>query len=162
MRALRSMIATLDPELATVEVTLTESIGVALGDPKRWTAVVGSFAVAGVVLAALGIFGLMSYVVRQRRRELGVRVALGAPPRSLIGLVVGRGMRYALVGTSIGLLASLFESRWLGSLLFNVGATDPATLAIAVVVLLMIAAVACWLPGLRAAGIKPMEALSAD
>lgn len=161
-RALRSIVASLDPELAPVESVLADRIDVALGDPRRWTAVVGSFAVAGVVLAALGVFGLMSYVVRQRRRELGVRVALGAPPGSLTRLVVARGMRYALVGTGIGLIATAFESRWLGSLLFSVRAADPATLAIAIVVLLAIAALACWLPGIRAARIKPLEALSSD
>ena len=72
-----------------------------------------------------------------------VRVALGAPPGSLVRLIVGRGMRYALVGTGIGLVATAFESHWLGSLLFSVGATDPATLSIAVVTLLAIAALAC-------------------
>jgi putative ABC transport system permease protein len=114
------------------------------------------------VLAALGIFGLMSHVVRQRRRELGVRVALGAAPGSLTRLVVGRGMRYAMIGTAIGLVATGFESRWLGSLLFGVHAADPATLVIAIVALLTIAALACWLPGIRAERIKPVEALSSE
>ncbi|MES2179584.1 MAG: ABC transporter permease [Gemmatimonadota bacterium] len=162
LRALRATIAALDPELAPVDIALADRIDVALGDPRRWTVVVGTFAIAGVVLAALGIFGLMSYVVRQRRREMGVRVALGASPASLIQLVVVRGMRYAAIGTAIGLIATLFESRWLGSLLFQVGATDPLTLVLSIVVLLAIAALASWLPGLRAARIKPLEALSAD
>jgi putative ABC transport system permease protein len=161
-QSLRSAIAALDPELAPVEITLGDRIDQALGDPRRWTTVVGSFAVAGVVLAALGIFGLMSYVVRQRRREMGVRVALGAAPGSLTRLIVARGMRYALVGTGIGLVVTAFEARWLGSLLFGVGATDPATLAVAIAVLLAIAALACWLPGLRAARVKPIEALSTE
>ena len=161
-RALRSAVASLDPELAPVQVDMTDHLHRALGDPRRWTAVVGSFAAAGVLLAALGVFGLMSYVVRQRRREMGVRLALGASPRALTRLVVERGMRYALLGTLIGLGISAFESRWLGSLLFGVHATDPATLAIAVVVLLTIAAVACWLPGLRAARLNPVEVLASD
>lgn len=141
---------------------LARRLDEALGDPRRWTAIVGAFAVTGVVLAALGIFGLMSYVVRQRRRELGVRVALGAAPGSLTRLVVARGMRYALLGTGIGLVATVFESRWLGSMLFRVGATDPATLALATFVLLSIATLACWVPGLRAARIRPLEAISTD
>jgi putative ABC transport system permease protein len=161
-RALRSAIASLDPELAPIEVDMTDHLHRALGDPRRWTAVVGAFAAAGVSLAALGIFGLLSYVVRQRRRELGVRLALGASPRALTRLVVRRGMRYALLGTLIGLGLSGFESRWLGSVLFGVEATDPITLVIAVAVLLAVAVVACWVPGLRAARLKPLEVMASD
>jgi ABC-type antimicrobial peptide transport system permease subunit len=161
-RALRSAVASLDPELAPVEVLMTDHLRRALGDPRRWTAVVGAFAAAGLLMAALGIFGLMSYVVRQRRRELGVRLALGAPPRSLTRFVVRGGMRYALLGTLIGLGISAFESRWLGSLLFGVEASDPITLALAIGVLLGVAAAACWVPGLRAARIKPLEVLASD
>jgi putative ABC transport system permease protein len=161
-RALRSAIASLDPDLAPIEVDMTVHLRRALGDPRRWTAVVGAFAAAGVLMAALGIFGLMSYVVRQRRRELGVRLALGASPGSLTRFVVRGGMRHAVLGTLIGLGVSAFESRWLGSLLFGVEATDPTTLVIAMAVLLAVAAVACWIPGLRAARIKPLEVLASD
>jgi putative ABC transport system permease protein len=161
-RALRAAVASLDPDLAPTEVDMTDHLHRALGDPRRWTAVVGTFAAAGVLLAALGIFGLMSYVVRQRRREMGVRLALGASPRGLTRLVVQGGMRYALLGTLIGLGLSAFESRWLGSLLFGVEATDPVTLASAVTVLLAVAAVACWVPGRRAARLKPLEVLASD
>ena len=100
----------------------------ALGDPRRWAAVVGAFAGAGALLAALGIFGLMSYVVRQRRREIGVRIALGATPRDLIWFVLQRGMRYALIGTALGLGVSVVESKWLGSLLFGVRASTRSRL----------------------------------
>jgi ABC-type antimicrobial peptide transport system permease subunit len=162
LRALRSAVASLDPELAPVEVDMTEHLHLALGDPRRWTAVVGAFAAAGVFLAALGIFGLMSYAVRQRRRELGVRLALGASPRALRRLVVQRGMQYALRGTLIGLFLSMFESRWLGSLLFGVDATDAMTLVTAVAVMLAVAAVACWVPGMRAARLRPLEVMASD
>lgn len=161
-RALHAAIASLDPDLAPVDVDMTDHLHRALGDPRRWTAVVGAFATAGVLLAALGVFGLMSYVVRQRRRELGVRMALGASPRGLTRLVVERGMRYALTGTLIGLGLSAFESRWLGSLLFGVQASDPFTLAMAVALVLAVAAVACWVPGRRAARLKPLEVLASD
>ncbi len=162
IRALRTGISGLDPELAPVDIIMTERLSAALGDPRRWAAVVGAFAGAGALLAALGIFGLMSYVVRQRRREIGVRIALGATPASLVWFVLQRGMRYALLGTAIGLGVAGFESRWLGSLLFDVRAGDPTTIAIAVTVLIAIALIACLLPGLRAARIKPLEAISAD
>jgi predicted permease len=161
-RALRSAVASLDPELAPVEVDMTDHLRRALGDPLRWTAVVGAFAAAGVLLAALGIFGLMSYVVRQRRREMGVRLALGASPQALTRFVVRRGMPYALLGTAIGLGLSAFESRWLGSLLFGVRATDPIVLLVAVAFLLVVGAVACWIPGLRAGRLKPLEVMASD
>ena len=161
-RALRAAIASLDPDLAPVEVDMLAHLHRALGDPRRWTAVVGAFAAAGVLMAALGIFGLMSYVVRQRRRELGVRLALGASPGSLTLFVMRSGMRYALLGTLIGLGASGFESRWLGSLLFGVDASDSTTLVIAMTIVLTVAAVACFVPGLRAARIKPLEVLASD
>ena len=161
-RALRSALGALDPQVAAVEVVMSERLRAALGDPRRWTVVVGAFAAAGVLLAALGIFGLMSYVVRQRRRELGVRLTLGAAPSSLTRLVVGRGLRYAGFGSAIGLALSAFESRWLGSLLFGVRAADPATIALAVAVVMAIAVLSCSIPGFRAARIKPVEVLTAE
>ena len=112
--------------------------------------------------SGIGIFGLMSYVVRQRRREIGIRIALGATPQDLVLFVLQRGMSYARLGTVLGLAVSALESRWLGSLLFDVRAGDPATIAMAVAVLIAIALIACLLPGLRAARIKPLEAISAD
>jgi len=160
--ALRSALGALDPQVAPVEVVMSERLRAALGDPRRWTVVVGAFAAAGVLLAALGIFGLMSYVVRQRRRELGVRLTLGAAPSSLTRLVVGRGLRYAGFGSAIGVALSAFESRWLGSLLFGVRAADPATIALAVAVVMAIAVLSCSIPGFRAARIKPVEVLTAE
>ena len=159
LAALREMINALDSDLPVIESTLQEQIDTSLADPLRWTTVVGGFAVAAALLAALGIFGLMSYVVRQRRRELGVRLALGAEPASLTRLIVGRGMRHALLGTAIGLGLAALEARWLGALLFDVRPMDPLTITLAALVLLAIALLACWVPGLRAARIRPAEAL---
>ncbi len=159
-RALRSALATIDPGVAPDEVTLASRVHDALGDPKRWTIVVGAFACAGVLLAAVGMFGLMSYVVRQRQHELGVRLALGASPASLMQLVVGRGMRYAALGSGIGLVLALLQSRWLGPLLFEAEAVDPGMLAVAAASMLAVAALACGLPGLAAARVRPIEALS--
>jgi putative ABC transport system permease protein len=162
LRAIRTALGGLDGQIAPQEIIMTERLHDALGDPRRWAVVVGGFALAGVVLAALGVFGLMSYVVRQRQREIGVRMALGATPDSVIWLVLSRGMRYAVAGTAIGLVVSGLESRWLGSLLYGVAAADPATIVIAVVTLTIIATVACLVPGLRAARIRPIEAISSD
>ena len=161
-RALRIMVGALDPELPVVETTLQDRLDASLADPRRWTAVLGAFAAAAAALAALGIFGLMSYVVRQRRREMGVRLALGAEPGSLVRLIVGRGMRYVMLGTVLGVGLSVLEGRWLRSLLFGVGVMDPVTVVVAVGVLLLVALLACWLPGLRAARISPAEILASE
>ncbi|MEO5800496.1 MAG: FtsX-like permease family protein, partial [Gemmatimonadales bacterium] len=161
-RALRGAIASLDPELAPSEIVMQEHLDQALGDPQRWTAVVSGFALAGVILAALGVFGLMSFVVRQRRRELGVRLALGAAPRSLAGLVVKRGMQYAVAGTVAGLALVALESRWIGGLLYGVAPADPVVLVAAVGLLLLTALLSCWLPGLQAARIRPLEVMSGE
>jgi putative ABC transport system permease protein len=162
IRELREAIASLDPDLAPTDIVMSEQIESALGNPRRWASVVGVFAGAGALLAALGVFGLMSYVVRQRRREIGIRIALGATPRDLVLLVLQRGMTYALVGTALGLAVSALESRWLGSLLYGVRASDPLTMALAVAALLAIAVVACLLPELRAARIRPLEAIGGN
>jgi putative ABC transport system permease protein len=160
-RALRSALAAVDPEVAAVEVDLADRVRDALGDPRRWSIIVGGFAFMSVLLAALGVFGLMSYVVRQRERELAIRLAVGASPRSLTQLVVRRGMRYAAIGIALGSLLAVVQSRWLGSLLFGVEPVDFGTLVAAAAAMLAVASAACWIPGLRAARIRPREALAA-
>ena len=160
LRALRTALASVEPSVAPVEVSLAERVHDALGDPRRWTIVIGVFASVGVVLAALGIFGLMSYVVRRRRRELGIRLALGASPASLTRLVVRSGMWFAAIGTAIGLALAVAQSRWLEAMLYGIDPINGAALGLAAVAMLAVAAVACWLPGLAAARVHPVEALS--
>jgi putative ABC transport system permease protein len=160
--ALRRVVGGLDPDLPVVETTLQAELNGSLADPRRWTAVLGAFAAAALLLAALGIFGLMSYVVRQRRREIGVRLALGAEPSSLTLLIVRRGMRFAVLGVVLGVGIVLLEARWLGALLYQVPATDPATIAGVASLLMLTALVACWVPGLRAARIRPVEVLASE
>ena len=160
--SLRAAVAGLDPDLPVVETTLHDRLDASLADPRRWTTVLGGFATAAVLLAALGIFGLMSYVVRQRRREMGVRLALGAEPATLTWLVVASGMRYVWLGTAIGLGLAALEARWLSALLFGVSAMDPATVVAAAVLLALIALLACWVPGVRASRISPVEVLTVE
>jgi putative ABC transport system permease protein len=161
-RALREAVRALDTELPLEESTIVERFDDSLADPKRWTAVLGSFAAVGMALAALGVFGLMSYVVRQRRREIGVRLALGAQPGSVTRLIITRGMRYAVVGSGIGLALTLVLTRRLGALLFGVSPKDAMTIAGVATLLLAVALAACWLPGRRAAQIRPLEAISTE
>jgi len=152
----------LDPDLPLRGVPMADQVRSALADPRRWTAVLTAFAAAALALSALGIFGLMSYVVRRQRREIGVRMALGAEPRQVTAMIVARGMRFVGAGMIVGLALTMLEGRWLGALLYGVTPRDPATTALVAALLLGAALLACLLPGIRAARIRPMEAIVAE
>ena len=120
---------------------------------------IGAFAVIALLLAAAGIFAVLSQLVSQRTREIGVRVALGASPRDVFQLIVSRGMILTLVGVAIGLAGAAAMSPLMTSLLFNVTPYDPASFAAVTVVLVGVALMACWLPTRRAMRIEPAAAL---
>jgi ABC-type antimicrobial peptide transport system permease subunit len=122
-------------------------------------ALTGTFAGLALVLAALGLYGVVSFSVRQRTREIGVRVALGASDRDVRRLILGHGMVVAVVGVGLGLVASVALTRVVTSYLVGVSATDPLTFAGVPVVLLGVAALASYLPARRAASIDPVRAL---
>ena len=152
----------LDPELPLSPRLMTDELRRALADPTRWTAVIAGFGAAALALSALGIFGLVSYLVRRQRREIGVRLALGAEPRAILRMVLARGMRYVIAGTLVGLVLTVVSGRWLGSLLYEVGPNDPLTTGGITSVLLIAALLACLLPGLQAARIRPVEAIAEE
>jgi putative ABC transport system permease protein len=153
---------TLDSELPLSARLMTDELRRALADPARWTAVIVAFGAAALALSALGIFGLVSYLVRRQRREIGVRLALGAEPLTILRMVLGRGMRYVIGGTLAGLGLTVVSGRWLGSLLYEVGPNDPLTMAGVTAMLLIAALAACLIPGLRAARIRPVEAMAEE
>jgi putative ABC transport system permease protein len=128
--------------------------------PARFnTAVIGAFAVVALTLAAVGVYGLLSFSVASRTREFGVRTALGAAPREIMRLVIGDGVKVALLGLSIGVPAALGAGRLLQSLLFEVTPTDAMTFAAIVALLALVALMACYVPARRAASIDPVEAM---
>jgi putative ABC transport system permease protein len=144
--------------ISTLENLLSETVA----QPRFNTVLLALFAVLALLLAAVGIYGVMAYSVAQRTREIGLRMALGAQPRDVMKLVVGQGMKLVAVGLALGVLAALGLTRWLMTLLFDVEATDPLTYVAIAVLLGVIALVACCLPALRATKVDPIVALRHD
>ena len=118
-----------------------------------------SFSVTALLLAALGIYGVMANAVSQRRREIGLRMALGAQTDDVLRLIVGRGLRLTVVGLSTGLVAAFVFTRFLKSFLYGISPTDPRTFAALTLFLAAVAMLASWLPARRAAKVDPMVAL---
>jgi predicted permease len=159
-RAVRAAIRSADKTAPVFDVTTLED---ALRDqvaPRRFqTLLLSLFASLAVILSATGVYGLMHYSVTRRTHEIGVRIALGAEPIDVIRLVLEQGGRIAWLGILIGVMAALSIERALSSLLFEVSATDPATFALATLLLCLVALAACCIPALRAANVDPMVAL---
>jgi ABC-type antimicrobial peptide transport system permease subunit len=121
-----------------------------------------AFASIALLLAAIGLYSVIAYSVAQRTRELGVRIALGATRADVMRLVVGGGVRFALVGIAIGSLIALWASRWIEPLLFNQAARDPVIIGAAATLLLVVAVIAAARPALRAASVNPSQVLQSD
>jgi ABC-type antimicrobial peptide transport system permease subunit len=112
-----------------------------------------------IALGVIGIYGVLSYTVSQRRREIGIRLALGAQQENVLGMVMGSGARMAIVGVAIGVLVALALTRWMSTLLFGVTAHDPLTYSLVALLLFTVALAACWIPARRATRVDPMVAL---
>lgn len=123
------------------------------------TVLLGLFSVLALLLAAVGIYGLLAYTVAQRTHEFGIRMALGASKASVLSSVLSAGLRLTICGAAIGLAISLAATRALESLLFKVNGQDPLTLVAATLLLSFVATVACWVPAKRAIGVDPIVAL---
>jgi putative ABC transport system permease protein len=161
--ALRGVVAELDPELAVTDVrTLDRRIAESLGAPRFRSRLFLAFCLLALVLAAVGIYAVTASSVVERTREIGVRIALGARKRTVVGEVVRRAMRPAVAGLAIGLLAALALTEALRGLLYGLGPTDPATFTLAAAALLGAALLAAWLPARRAADADPAVALQRD
>jgi putative ABC transport system permease protein len=155
----RKEIAALAPTLPVEIRTLDQQIGRMAERPRFNALLLGLFAAMGLLLAAVGIYGVISFLVTQRTREIGIRMALGATPAAIGRLMLGHAALWTATGAILGVIGSLLAARLLRSMLFRVPARDPWTLAAAVAVLLAAALLAAWLPSRHAAGVDPVQAL---
>ena len=158
--AVEQAIHSIDRDLPLYGVySMDQLLGDAIAQQRLTMVLLVGFAVLALTLAAVGIYGVMSYSVTQRTHEIGIRLALGAQTRDVLRLVVGQGMLLALVGVALGLAASFALTRVLASLLFNVSPTDPLTFAAIAFLLTFVALLACYIPARRATKVDPMVAL---
>jgi putative ABC transport system permease protein len=161
--ALRRTVKALDPDVPLDEVrTLASHVARSYWQPRLYALLFGLFAGVGLLLACVGIYGVMSYAVAQRTHEIGIRMALGAQARDVLRLIVAQGMKLALFGVALGLLAAWGLTRWLKTLLFGVNATDPLTFGAVAALLCASALLACWIPARRATKVDPMIALRCE
>jgi len=161
LATIKAAIARVEPNAFVSEVQTLSHVA---SESERVTRVVlwllGVFAVTSLALAAVGIYGVMSYAVRQRTREIGTRIALGATRRNILWLVLQQGAVIAAVGTVVGLATGLVTTRFLSSILYGVSGADPLTLGGAVLVLVVTIMLACWIPARRAASVDPAKTLA--
>ncbi len=163
LRALRAEVQKLDPSISVYGMkTLKEHMGVSLFPARMAAIALGSFGVLALILAAVGIYGVMSYVVAGRTREIGLRMALGAQSANILRLILRQGMLLAIIGAAIGLATGFGATHLMKTLLYGVSASDPMTFGVVTLVLGSVALLACWLPAHRATRVDPMIALRAE
>ena len=158
-RMVRGGITSMDPTLPAQISTLAARVDRLRTQPRFDAILTGLFAMLGLLLAGVGLFGLVSYSVARRTNEIGIRMALGAEKRHVLRMVVGQGLKLALIGVGIGIAGALALTRFLASLLYGVKPTDPLTFIAVSLILIAVALLACYIPARRAAKVDPMVAL---
>jgi putative ABC transport system permease protein len=158
--AVREAMRGIDPDQGVLETaTMEQRVSNSIARPRLQTVLLGAFGGLALVLACIGIYGVLAYAVAQRMREMGIRAAVGAAPGVILREVLGSGLRLAGLGLLIGVGASLTLTRYLETQLYAVRPTDPAVFAMSIVTLLLVAAVACYVPARRAARVDPIIVL---
>jgi predicted permease len=158
--AIRQEVHSIDKDLPVTDVaSFPDALGQSISRERFRTFLLGSFSAIALVLAAVGIFGVISYSASQRTHEIGIRMALGAQRRDVLHLILGQGAKLALLGLGIGVVLAFLLTRLIASLLYGVSATDPLTFGAAAIVLLGVAVTACYIPARRAMRVDPMVAL---
>jgi putative ABC transport system permease protein len=161
--AVRHEVASIDPNLPVAAIRpMTEVVAGAASTPRFTGLLLGLFATLALTLAAIGIYGVLAYLVSQRTREIGIRMAIGADRTAVLGLVISRGLWLALGGVAVGLAVSFVVARFVGSLLYQVQPIDPVTFVAVPVVLTIVALIASAVPARRAMQVDPMTALRTE
>jgi putative ABC transport system permease protein len=163
LNAARTLVLSLDRDLPVYDAfTLESMVDRALGQPRFYVLLLSVFATLALVLAVVGIYGVIAYAVQQRSREIGIRIALGASTERVVGMVVLRGLTLAVIGVALGTAGAYAVTRVLQSLLFGVSARDPLTFAAVAALLGGVAVLASWIPARRAARVDPLTAMRAE
>ncbi len=162
MVAVRREIQPLDPNLPVANNTLVEKLSLPLLPARMVASILGGFGLLALALAAIGIYGVMSFAVAQRTHEIGIRMALGAQKSDVLKLVIGQDMTLMFIGVALGLAAASALTRLMKSVLFGVSATDPLTFVGIACVLTLVTLLACYLPARRAMQVDPLVALRHD
>jgi putative ABC transport system permease protein len=158
--AVRKEMSAMDKDLPIYGVqTLSIYVAQSFVVPQFLSLLLGIFAALALALASVGLYGVVSYSAARRTHEIGIRMALGAEKRDVLRMVVGQGLRLALIGVAIGIAGALALTRFLASLLYGVKPTDPVTFAAVSLILIVVALLACYIPARRAAKVDPMVAL---
>jgi putative ABC transport system permease protein len=161
--AIRNAVLQIDKEQPIAKVkTLAQSLSTSIAQRQFSMLLLGVFATAALALAAIGLYGVLSYAVAQRTHEIGIRMALGAGRREALMLVVGHGLRLTLLGVAAGLAAAFALTRFMSTLLFGVSASDPLTFVLIALLLITVSLLSCWIPARRATKVDPLTALRHD
>jgi putative ABC transport system permease protein len=161
--AIESVVRQIDKDLPLFQTrTMDTVLSASIARQRMSRIVFVTFAIVALVLAAIGLYGVVAQGVTERTHEIGIRMALGAPRGTVLGLILGQGFAMTLAGSAIGIAGAIALSRWVQGLLFNVAATDPATLTVVAVVLIGVGVAACLVPAWTAARVDPMNALRAE
>src|SRR5262249_47326610 len=161
--ALRTAVHEQDATVALDSImTMDERLATSLAKPRLYAALLAGLAVAALAIAGVGLFGVLSYAVAQRSREIGVRTALGAQTRDIVGLVLKQAIAIALVGVVVGLWAAAVLTKYLSTFLYGVGRYDALSFAVVAIAVTAVAAIACVVPARRAANVDPLLVLRAD
>ncbi|MEO7964536.1 MAG: FtsX-like permease family protein, partial [Gemmatimonadaceae bacterium] len=161
--SLRTEVTALDPTLPLSDVKTMEShLGIALLPSRIAGTALGVFGLLGLVLAAVGMYGVMAYSVSQRTREIGIRMAIGSTQGEVVRLVIRQGMKLVAIGSAVGLVGALGAARLARGLLYGGSASDPVTIGVVTLVLVSVALLAVWIPARRASRVDPILALRSE
>jgi putative ABC transport system permease protein len=161
--SLNAAVHAIDPNQPLINIrTMEENVATSVSQPRFRTLLLAILAGLALLIAAVGIYGVMSFAVAQRTREIGTRMALGSTPGEVFRLVIGNGLKLTLMGMIVGLIAGAVVSHYLSSVLFKMGSVDPLSMAAVTALLIVVALFACYIPARRATRVNPLVALRCE